>query len=375
MPFVSLNSSKIRLLLAPIILLLLALLGFSLGLITEDSTLSERFQTFVTIFLGIFIEAVPFLLAGSIVSGIIEVFVDKETLYRFIPRKPLTAAISGAALGMAFPVCECGVVPVTRRLYQKGLPMSVGIAFLLAAPVVNPVVVASTYAAYGWGPMLWGRLGLSFLFAATVGFIFHLANPKEVLLPYLLGEKRETEPMIMETVTLGASSSSSPIGVLPGSATPPEPSIVPAEEHHHSGHHEERDRVWQVLNLAGEDFLDMARYLIAGSMLAALLQTVVPQSVLLTIGGGPVISVVVMLLLAYILSVCSTVDAFLSLAFVNSFSSASVLGFLVFGPMVDIKSTLLFLGVFRRRVVLYLIILPLLLTLAVSIYLNLNVGW
>jgi hypothetical protein len=129
------------------------------------------------------------------------------------------------------------------------------------------------------------------------------------------------------------------------------------------------------LGLAGEDFMDMARYLIAGSMLAAAMQTLIPQSTLLALGSGPVISVLVMLLLAFVLSVCSTVDAFLALAFVNSFPPAAILGFLVFGPMVDIKSSLLFLGVFQRRVVAYLILLPLLLTMAVAIYINLNIGW
>ena len=143
--------------------------------------LAQRFQTFVTIFLGIFIEAAPFLLIGSLVSGLIAVFVDQSMLDRYLPRRALPAALSGAALGLIFPVCECGVVPVTRRLYEKGLPMSVGVAFLLAAPVINPVVMISTYAAFGWGPVLWGRIAFSFLVAAIVGLIFHVAQPGEVL--------------------------------------------------------------------------------------------------------------------------------------------------------------------------------------------------
>lgn len=111
--------------------------------------LLQRFQTFVTIFLGIFIEAVPFLLAGSIVSGLIAVFIDQSMIDRYLPKRALPAALAGAMMGMIFPVCECGVVPVTRRLYEKGLPLSIGAAFLLAAPVVNPVVFVSTYAAFG----------------------------------------------------------------------------------------------------------------------------------------------------------------------------------------------------------------------------------
>ena len=142
-------------------------LAFAVVLVSSINTpqarffAAERFQTFVTIFLGLFIEAAPFLLAGSIVSGIIAVYVNQAMVERFIPDHPLLAALAGAGLGLVFPVCECGVVPVTRRLYGKGLPLPVGIAFLLAAPVINPVVIFSTFAAFGWGPVLWGRVAFS----------------------------------------------------------------------------------------------------------------------------------------------------------------------------------------------------------------------
>jgi uncharacterized protein len=106
---------------------------------------------FATRFLGIFIEAVSFLLLGTIISGMIEVFISNDDITRFVPRNPIAATVVGSMLGFVFPVCECGTVPVARRLYQKGLPVSVGITFLLAAPVMNPIVFASTYAAFGWG--------------------------------------------------------------------------------------------------------------------------------------------------------------------------------------------------------------------------------
>ena len=305
---------------------------------------AERFQTFVTIFLGLFIEAAPFLLAGSIVSGIIAVFVDQAMVERFIPNHPVTAALAGAGLGFVFPVCECGVVPVTRRLYGKGLPLPVGIAFLLAAPVINPVVIFSTFAAFGWGPVLWGRVVFSVLVAFSVGLIFHLARPQEILLPQTLS-------------TRGSSNRSDDHG----------------HDHGHD-HHDRRPRIWQALALAGDDFLDMGRYLIVGGLLAAAMQTLVPQSMLLAVGQGPVISVFVMMVVAFVLSVCSTVDAFIALAFSGAFTTGSLLGFLVFGPMVDIKSSLLFLGVFRRRTVLYLILLPLALVAVIGVFWNVQVG-
>jgi uncharacterized membrane protein YraQ (UPF0718 family) len=151
-----------RLILVLLILGLLLIVGES-ALRSTTTSLTDRLQTFVTIFLSIFIEAVPFLLAGSLVSGFIEVFVNQELLARFVPRQPLLAAIVGASLGIVFPVCECGVVPVTRRLYQKGLPLSMGIAFLLAAPVINPVVMASTYACLWLGANSVGSRGVQLL--------------------------------------------------------------------------------------------------------------------------------------------------------------------------------------------------------------------
>ena len=298
----------------------------------------ERFQTFVTIFLGIFIEAVPFLLAGSVVSGLIEVYLKRETLFRLIPRQPVVAALMGASMGLLFPVCECGVVPVTRRLYQKGLPVSVGIAFLLAAPVINPIVILSTYAAFGWGPILWGRIIFTFVIAFAIGLIFQLATPKEVFPPATLQNylaPAELEPR--------------PVGTV-------------------------RERLPLALRTAGDDFLDMARYLVIGCLLAAAMQTFIPQSVLLAVGANPVTSVLVMLILAFVLSVCSTVDAFVALAFVGTFTPASILVFLVFGPMVDIKSTTMFLGVFQRRTVVYLVLLPMAMALLLGVYLNFNAG-
>jgi hypothetical protein len=129
-----------------------------------------------------------------------------------------------------------------------------------------------------------------------------------------------------------------------------------------------------VLIIAGEEFFYMGRYLVLGALLAAVMKTLAPQATLIQLGQGPVTSVLTMLLLAFVLSICSTVDAFLALAFVSSFTTGSILAFLVFGAMVDIKSTLMFAGVFRRRAVFYLVLLPLALTMFLAVFLNLNVG-
>jgi uncharacterized membrane protein YraQ (UPF0718 family) len=295
----------------------------------------EQLSVFVTIFLGIFLEAVPFLLAGAFLGGVVDVFVNQDTFQRRVPRSPMLAVLFGAGLGMVFPVCECGVVPLTRRLFQKGLPLPAGITFLLAAPVINPIVIFSTWSAFGWGTVLILRLVLTFIVAITVGLVFTFATRDEIL-------RADSLPV-----------------------------QAPHDEHAHSL----AEKLLQVLTVSGLDFMDMVRFLILGSAIAAGMQTLVPQTALLAIGSSPLLSVVAMMLLAFVLSVCSTVDAFLALAFVNTFTLGAIVAFLTFGPMVDIKSTLLYLRVFKPRAVLYLVLLPFMMILVAGWLLNLYGGY
>ncbi|MGQ9814146.1 MAG: permease [Candidatus Roseilinea sp.] len=310
--------------------------------------LPDLAQNYVTVFLGIFIEAIPFLLLGTVVSGLIAVFVSADDIARFVPRNKILATVMGALLGMIFPVCECGVVPVTRRLYQKGFPISAGVAFLLGAPVLNPIVIASTYAAFGIGPILWSRIGFTFLIAVGVGMVF-LAQPNAV---------KVLRPLTIAPMVAGGADHD--IDIISVSEIQVDTFAR---------------KLQRALGVAADEFFDMARYLIAGALIATTLQTFVPQPALAGIGGGLATSVLALSALAFALSVCSTVDAFLALSFVNTFTAGAIIAFLVFGPMVDIKSSLMFLGVFRRRVVVYLILLPLLGGLAVGLFVNFNLAW
>ncbi len=324
--------------LALAVILLMALLG-------TGSDLGTILNTFSTRFLGIFIEAIPFLLLGTVASGLIDNFVSADDIARWMPRNPILATLAGTFMGFLFPVCECGVVPVVRRLYAKGLPVSVGITFLLAAPALNPIALVSTYVAFGLGPVLVGRFVFTALVALAVGLVFaYAARPQDVLRPTTL------------VPVMGGDGDVIPLYAR----APRKPLLVGL-----------RDSIVS----AGDEFYEMGRYLILGSLLAAAMQTLISQDVLLALGRGPVISVIVMQALAFVLSVCSTVDSFLALAFTGTFTTGSILAFLTFGPMVDIKSTLMFLGVFNKRTVLYLILLPLLMTLLIGVWINLNVAF
>jgi len=303
--------------------------------------IGPQLATFSTRFLGIFIEAVSFLLLGSLLSGLIEVFITKEDIVKIVPRNLVLATLMGSFLGFLFPVCECGVVPVARRLYQKGLPVSVGITFLLAAPVMNPIVFASTYAAFGWGPILIGRYVITWVIAMVVGLLFSFQTKPQRLI----------NPQAILSIS-GGSELAKPLRT-------PRPVIIPG--------------LRKSLGLASEDFFEMGRYLVFGSLLAALMQTFITQESLKALATNPVNSVLVMAGLAFLLSVCSTVDAFIALGFARTFTAGSILTFLTFGPMVDIKSAAMYMGVFRRRTVLYMVVLPFLLSVLFGVWLNLNV--
>jgi uncharacterized protein len=310
---------------------------------------ADAVATFVTIFLGIFIEAAPFLLLGTLASGLVEVFINHDQLERWIPRDPLRGALVGAMLGLFFPVCECGVVPLTRRLFRKGLPISTGVTFLLAAPVFNPIVIASTIAAFGVGRVLALRLGLTLLVAIVTGLVF--------------ASERRPERLLQPAAWMPMAGGS---GLGPAATVEAPLMAVPANW---------RAGVARALVIAVDEFFEMGRYLVVGGLLAALMQTVIPQAWLTAVSAAPVISVVALITLAVVLSICSTVDAFIALSFAGTFTTGSIIAFLVFGPMVDIKSTLMFMGVFRKRAVAYLVLLPLLMSIVLGVAINLNTPW
>lgn len=265
-------------------------------------------QTFTLIFTSIVVEALPFVVLGAAVAALIEVYVPAR-VFGHVARLPPAVQMPAAALGgLAFPVCECGSIPVARRLIARGLHPSAGIAFMLAAPVVNPVVLASTAIAYrGRGialEMVLGRAGLGLVLAAAAGW------------------------------ALGGRGTGDLLKARPGD------------------HDEGRSgpRVAALADHLASDFFFMGRWLVVGAAVAALLQTAIPQSVVAGVARTPIVGAAAMMALAFVLSLCSEADAFVAVSFVG-FPLGAQLAFLVFGPAVDAKLTLLYGGTFRRRFV------------------------
>jgi len=281
---------------------------------------------FVVIFTSLLVGAVPLVMLGALVAAIIGTFVPASAFERIarLP-EPLQIPVAGVA-GFAFPVCECGSVPVARRLVDRGLLPSAAVTFMLAAPILNPIVVLSTYVAYRGREVVWpmvaGRAGLGFVAAIVVGWVVG-ARDRSTFLRHVHEGSDAT----------GRCSACGDECSCRGS---------------HGGHeHTHGSKAASFFGYFAGDFVYMGRFLIIGAAAAALLQTVVPQSVLAGVAGVPVLSLVAMMALAFALSLCSESDAFVAASFVQ-FGVGSQLAFLVFGPMMDAKLAFLYRATFSK---------------------------
>lgn len=279
------------------------------------------FNNLTTIFLSIIIEALPFVLIGVLASSLIHLFISEELISRIIPRRRFGRLFIAALLGILFPICECGIVLVVRRLIQKGVPLSTGITFMLAVPIINPVVAASTHMAFPHIPMLYYRMGGAFIIAVLIGAIIELFfnRPND----YLREMPKKNDFCGEHLLQIELKTKKQTIF----------------------------QKLFALLTHAGDDLLVMGKFLIMGSFLAALIQTTVSRELLVSIGQGEASSIVVMMLLAYGLSICSEADAFVASSFSATFIPASLTAFLLYGPMTDIKNTLMMLACFKAKFV------------------------
>ncbi|MCY9384315.1 permease [Bacillus inaquosorum] len=289
-------------------------------------TAQSSFLQLNSIFISILIEAIPFILIGVILSGIIQMFVSEEMIARIMPKNRFLAVLFGALAGVLFPACECGIIPITRRLLLKGVPLHAGVAFMLTAPIINPIVLFSTYIAFGnrWSVVFY-RGGLALAVSVIIG----------VILSYQFKDNQLLKP--------------------------DEPG------HHHHHHHTLLQKLGGTLRHAIDEFFSVGKYLIIGAFIAAAMQTYVKTSTLLAIGQNDVSSSLVMMGLAFVLSLCSEVDAFIASSFSSTFSLGSLIAFLVFGAMVDIKNLLMMLAAFKKRFVFLLITYIVVIVLAGSL--------
>ncbi len=304
-------------------------------------------QDFALAFLSILFEGAPFILLGTLISGFIDIYLPAGAMDRFLPRNKFLAVLTAGLLGAVFPVCECAVVPVIRRLVKKGLPVSCALTYMLAAPIVNPITALSTWKAFqgqGAAMMTSSRLLLGFLIAVGVGLIVSRLPIAAVLKAKLVADLEKDEPARSHDHHHDHHHDHSCCGHDHGD-----------HEHHHHHAPAEDHRLVAAFRSAMKDFVDVAVYFAIGVSITALFNTgIAPGAQWLdTLAKNPVGAPAALMALAFILSLCSTSDAFIA-ATLDKFSWGAKLAFLTFGPMMDVKLLFLYQTVLRKRFILLL---------------------
>ncbi len=283
----------------------------------------------LNIFLGIVFQALPFLLIGVSLSSLIQVFVSRESIERIFPKSLGGGMAVAIFAGFLLPVCDCASIPIFRSLVKKGVPMPAAVSFMTAAPVINPVVMLSTYYAFGGNvTYVIVRVLLGIIAAASVGAIFYF-------FPVVNWEK-------------------SKVHQLESHSELEEGYDAPCSLHCCSHIEQENvgecfvSKIRRTLRHSQSEFFEVGGYLLFGAFVTAVIQTFLSFESFAS-SGNYALSVVIMMVMAFLLSLCSSSDAVIGKSLAFKFPAGSVMGFLVFGPMMDIKNVILLSGFFSNK--------------------------
>lgn len=283
--------------------MVLLVVGFAALSPTLNSAVSDNdvLATAGTIFSGVFVQAVPFLVLGVLLSGLIATFVTPERLARWLPKKPAAAVVAAGVSGAALPGCECGSVPVARRLFGEGAVGAAALTFMLAAPAINPVVVVATVVAFPGQPlMVAARVAASLATALIMGMAWSKWGRQEWVTRRLPHQYANAGP-----------------------------------------------RWLRFTEAARHDFLQASAFLVVGAAAAAALHVLVPPWVFEHLAGQLLLGVITMAVLAFLLALCSEADAFVA-ASLTMVPLVPRLVFLVVGPAIDVKLFAMQSGMFGR---------------------------
>ncbi|MEM7600220.1 MAG: permease [Verrucomicrobiota bacterium] len=311
----------------------------------EAETLTP-FSDFCYLFLSILLEGAPFILLGTLISGFIDAYLPPGLIDKWLPKNRSLAVMCSGLLGAVFPVCECAVVPVIRRLIRKGLPVSCAITYMLSAPIINPIVIVSTMKAFStslgqfslrqnevieaYGPvfMTSSRLLIAFIVTVGVGLVVLKCRPKSILRPAILPKADGGE----------------------------------AEKDDGTPDATKQERLVLAMRTTMKDFMETAMYFSIGVGITAVFRAYVTQDLILLFNQSEATGIGLMMILAFVLSLCSTSDAFIAANF--PVAQSAKLAFLVYGPMMDVKLVFMYLSVFRSK---FVIVLALSLLVAIGV--------
>ncbi|HEX5729559.1 permease [Microbacterium sp.] len=294
------------------------------------ATLPTRAQDGLTLAVSVLIESLPFVALGVVLSIVVQVWVPPGVIERWMPRRAWARRAVLSLLGMLVPVCECGNVPFARGLLMRGFRVPEVLTFLIAAPIVNPIVIITTHQAFGFSDgILIARLIGGYAIANLIGWLYSRHPDPDAL---LTDRFRETCALVVD-----------------------EP-----------GGRGRRSLAQFVIELRA-----VMPALVIGSALAGAVQVLIPREALLAIGSNPALSIVAMIALAMVVSICSNVDAFFALSFASTFTPGSIVAFLLVGPLVDIKMLALMRTTFTTRTLAGIVVVVVLSAFAIGAGVNL----
>ncbi|MEK6266661.1 MAG: permease [Clostridium sp.] len=335
-----------------IIILLLGIYFINSTYVTKLD--SRVINDFATIFLSIILEGIPFILIGALASSIIQIFVSDETIAKIIPKNKFVGVFIASLVGLVFPVCECAIVPITRRLLKKGVPLSIAVTFMLSVPIMNPVVLLSThYAFMGMSYMVIARAMFGMIGAITVGVLIGVLHKDS---PFKVKKVKKSRKNMIKANSASGNHDNCSCG------------------HNHSQSNTRNKFIKNIENIISHtsaELYDIGRFFIIGVFLSTCMQVFIPKEFILSIGSGVLSSIIVMMVLAFVLSVCSETDAFIARSFLGQFTTGSILGFLILGPMIDIKNTIMLCGSFKMNFVVKLIFLIITICFILAVIANL----
>lgn len=285
----------------------------------------SKFESWMWSYLGIIVEALPFLLIGAVLSALIQIYLSDEFIKKIIPKNSIIGYFIAAISGIFFPVCECAIVPITRSLIKKGLPVGIGMTFMLAVPIVNPVVIMSTYYAFPneINVVIYRTLG-GVIGALIVGMV----------IGFIYDKKKSTDIIRSDDV-----------GVYCDCCSFSNNYYISL-----------KGKIKNLVLNASNEFLNISIYFIFGAFFSSIFVVFLQDGLIENMTGGKIIGIVIMMVLGFLLSLCSEADAFVAKGFMDNFGFPGVIAFLILGPMMDLKNLILAFGFFKKKFVLKLLI-------------------
>lgn len=285
-------------------------------------------KAIITAFFGTFLQALPFLTLGVFISSGIHLFISQEWIARQFSGSKWKGYLLSYLAAFALPVCDCTSIPVFKSLLDKGVPFSAALNFMLLSPIVNPVVIGSTWIAFNgnWSFVL-GRILMGLVATTIISLL--VTPPRQMHFPSAIS--------FCET----CSDSKAEISTF------------------------------KRFFLHGRnEYLRIINFLMVGILFSTIISFVPLEQSFLAPKAHPLWSTLFLMLLAFLLSLCSSSDAMIARTLSTQFPYTALMGFLVWGPMMDIKNIMLLKAHFESKFIFKLVVISFTVTFFVSIILG-----